>query len=223
GLVGAVGLVALPARGLLPADAGDRGAELVGVDEHVAGLGSLGGADDLAGLEQVHQPARLREADAQLALQYGGRAELRGDHELRGLQQHLEIVADVVVDLLLLRDDGDVLAVVRRHLRLDVVDDLVDLRLVDPGALDAHRLRLAHRVEQGVALADELLRAGRVEDDAGVLQGGGREGEPAGHVRLDDAGDDVDRRALRGEDQVDPRGTGELGYALDRGLDVAGG
>src|SRR5690606_18004124 len=120
-------------------------------------------------------------------------------------------------------DDGDVLAVVRRHLRLDVVDDLVDLRLVDPGALDAHRLRLAHRVEQGVALADELLRAGRVEDDAGVLQGGGREGEPAGHVRLDDAGDDVDRRALRGEDQVDPRGTGELGDALDRGLDVAGG
>src|SRR5690606_2497048 len=44
-----------------------------------------------------------------------------------------------------------------------------------------------------------------------------------GHVRLDDAGDDVDRRALRGEDQVDPRGTGELGDALDRGLDVAGG
>src|SRR5690606_13488361 len=80
-LVGALVL----AGHVLAADAGDRGAELVGVDQHVARLGPLGGAHDLAGLEQVHQAPRLREADAQLALQHRGGAELGGDHELRRL------------------------------------------------------------------------------------------------------------------------------------------
>ena len=41
-------------------------------------------------------------------------------------------------------------------------------------------------------------------------------------VGLDDAGDDVDRRALRGDDQVDADGPGLLGDAGDALLDVAG-
>src|SRR5699024_7394603 len=57
-------------------------------------------------------------------------------------------------------------------------------------------------------------------DDPGVLQGGGGEGQSAGDVGLDDAGDDIDGRPLGGEDQVDPRGARQLGDALDRGLDV---
>ena len=98
--------------------------QVVGLDQHVAGLGALGRADHPAGLEQVHQAAGLGEPDPQLALQHRGRAELRRDDELGGLQQQVEVVADVVVDLLLRRDDGDVVAVARLELLGDVLDDL---------------------------------------------------------------------------------------------------
>src|SRR5207237_984624 len=39
-------------------------------------------------------------------------------------------------------------------------------------------------------------------------------------VGLDDAGDDVHRRALRGDDEVDAGGAGELGEARDTRLDL---
>ena len=120
-------------------------------------------------------------------------------------------------------DDGDVGAVLGPRLRGDVLDDLLDLVLADPRALHADRLRGAHRQEQRVALADEPVGAGLVEDDAGVGDARHREREPRRHVRLDEAGDDVDRRALRGEDEVDAAGPGELGDADDRVLDVARG
>ena len=74
----------------------------------------------------------------------------------------------------------------------DVLDDLLDLGLVDPGALHADGLGGAHRQEQGVALADQLVGAGLVEDDPGVGDAGDGEGEARRHVGLDQAGDDVD-------------------------------
>ena len=41
-------------------------------------------------------------------------------------------------------------------------------------------------------------------------------------VRLDQPGDDLDRWALRGDDEVDAGGARELGDAGDRGLDLVG-
>ena len=73
---------------------------LVRRDQHVAGLRPLARPDDAAALHQVHQPAGLGEADAQLALQHRGGSELRGDDQLGGLAQQVEVVADVAVDLL---------------------------------------------------------------------------------------------------------------------------
>ena len=46
------------------------------------------------------------------------------------------------------------------------------------------------------------------------------EGDAAGEVGLDDAGDDVDRRPLGGDDQVDADGPGQLGQAADGVLDL---
>ena len=99
-------------------------------------------------------------------------------------------------------------------------DDAVDLRLVDPRALHTHRLARAHRQEERVTLTEELLGAGLVEHDAAVGERRRRERQTRRHVGLDDAGDDIDRRALRREDEVDTGGTRELRDALDRGLDV---
>ena len=199
----------------------ERLRQVVGLDEHVARLRPLGRADDGARFEQVHEAPGLRESDAQLALQHRGRSELCRDDEFGGLQQHVEVVADVVVDLLLRRDLRDVLAVVRRELALDVRDDGVDLGFVDPCALHAHRLARTHRQEQRVTLAEQLLGTGLVEHDAAVGERRRRERQARRHVGLDDAGDDVDGRALRREDEVNARGTRELRDALDRRLDVA--
>ena len=78
------------------------------------------GPDDLARLEEVHQAARLREADAELALQHRRRAELGRDDELGRREQQLEVVADVGVDLLLLGHGRDILPVLRPRLARDV-------------------------------------------------------------------------------------------------------
>ena len=118
---------------------------------------------------------------------------------------------------------GDVVAVDGLELALDVLDHLVDLGFRDPGALDTHGLGGTHRQEQGVALADQLLGARLVQDHAGVGDGGGGERHAGGHVGLDQAGDDVDGRALGGQHQVDAGGTGQLGDADDRVFDVARG
>ena len=130
--------------------------------------------------------------------------------ELEEREQHVEVVPDVVIDLLLRRGDGDVLAVMRRELGLDVLDDGVDLRLGDPGALDPHRLARPHREEERVALPDELLGAGLVEHDAGVGERGGREGHPAGDVGLDQTGDHVNAGALGRQYQMNASGAGFL-------------
>ena len=75
--------------------------------------------------------------------------------------------------------------------------------------------------QQHVAVADQLLGAGLVEDDAGVGERAHREREPARDVGLDDTGDDVDRRALRRDHEVDADGAGHLRDAADALLDVA--
>ena len=48
----------------------------------------------------------------------------------------------------------------------------------------------------------------------------GRERHAAGEVRLDRAGQDVDRRPLGGDDEVDADGARHLRQARDRGFDV---
>ncbi len=52
---------------------------------------------------------------------------------------------------------------------------------------------------------------------------GGRERDAAGEVGLDRAGQDVDRRPLRGDDQVDADRARHLREARDRGLDLGRG
>ena len=157
---------------MLPLQGRDDPVDVVGLDQHVACLRALAGPDHAAALEDVHQPSRLGEADAQLALQHRGRAELGGDHQLDRLDHEVEVVADVVVELALgLLRDGDVVAVRRLQLRLAVLDDLVHLGLGDPGPLHAHGLARSHRQEEPVTLADQLLGARLVEDDPAVGRG----------------------------------------------------
>ena len=60
-----------------------------------------------------------------------------------------------------------------------------------------------------------------IEDHAGVGEARNRKGETRGHVGLDHAGDDIDRRPLGGDHQVNADRTGHLGDSGDRLFDIA--
>ena len=77
--------------------------------------------------------------------------------------------------------------------------------------------------EQHVAVAEQLVGAHFVEHDAAIGAAGDLERDAGRQVRLDQAGDDVDRRLLRGEDQVDADRPALLGEADDVLLDVLAG
>ncbi len=70
-------------------------------------------------------------------------------------------------------------------------------------------------------MAYELLRAVHVEDHTRVGLGRRHQGDARGDVRLDQPGDDVDRRTLGRDDEMDPHGSRHLRHAADRVLDVA--
>ena len=117
----------------------------------------------------------------------------------------------------------DSIDIARTALAAPVGDDGLDLVLTHPRALDPPRDARGRREQQEVAPADEALGAGLVEDDTAVGERRDREGEPRGDVRLDDAGDHVDRRPLGGDDEVDPHRPRHLRDPADRLLDVARG
>jgi hypothetical protein len=75
-------------------------------------------------------------------------------------------------------------------------------------ALRPHEFRGSGGREKHVAAADEGLGAFAVNDGAGIDLGRDLEGDARGQVRLDDTSDDIDRRALGGDDQVDAGGPG---------------
>ena len=100
-----------------------------------------------------------------------------------------------------------------------MVHDLFDLfvgheRAVNPGDARA----IAH-IEH-VALTQQLFSPLFTQNGAAVDLRGHLEGNPGGEVRLDRAGDDIDRGALRRHDQVDARGPRHLRQSLDASLDL---
>ncbi len=118
-------------------------------------------------------------------------------------------------------DTGDAGDVLGAALALPVRDHRPHLALGHPRSLDAARHRRRGRQQQHVALADQALRSGLVEDDPAVGQRRHREGQPRRDVRLDHARDHVHRRTLCGQHQMDAHGSGHLCDAAHRLLDVA--
>ena len=86
--------------------------------------------------------------------------------------------------------------------------------------MDAADARGAGREEEHVAVAEELLGALRVEDRARVDLRRHLIADARREVRLDHAGDDVDRRPLRGDDEMDADRARLLRQARHRILDV---
>ena len=98
-------------------------------------------------------------------------------------------------------------------------DDLLDFDVRDERTVHARDSPAAGHIEH-VALAEQLLRALLAQNRAAVDLARHLEGNAGREVRLDRAGDDVDRGALRRHDEMDARRARHLREALDRALDV---
>src|SRR5437763_10904407 len=181
---------------------------VVGADEDLPRLASLRGADHAVGLHDLDQPRGAGVAELEAALQVRGAGLAGGQyHAHRLVVLRVFEVLDAVRAALLLRRPGDLLQESRLALvALHELDDLVDLLLRHVRAVNAADARRARREEEHVAVAEELLRPLRVEDGARVHLRGHLIGDARGEIRLDHAGDHVDRRALRGHDEVDADG-----------------
>ncbi len=172
----------------------------------------------------VDNPARARVADVELALhERHRRAALRGDGACSTREQRIQLALGGVASLPLraLTLFEDLFHVAGSALRAPEVDDRLDLRVAHERALDAGRLARVDRLIKHVSAAEQLLRAAGVEDDPAVDLRADSECDARRDVGLDKARDDVRRRALRGDDEVDADRAGELRDAADELLDLA--
>ena len=150
-------------------------------DEDLARLRALERPDNTHLLHLVDHTRGARIAELQPALQHGYRCLLRLENDVHSLRQQLVIVA--LGGLVRLRcgagllvglggrflDLGDdIVAVLRLGVLLDEAHDLLALLVRHERALHTQRLARADGRVEHIAHADELFRAGGIENDAAL-------------------------------------------------------
>ena len=128
----------------------------------------------------------------------------------------LDFAAFLVFRRVLIRNDE----LVFRLVDGDRLDDGVDFFIRNEGALPANELARAGEEEQHIAVPEELLRAFGVQNDLTVGAARDAERDARREVRLDQTGNDVDRRLLRRQDQVNTDRAALLRQTDDVPLDV---
>src|SRR5882724_346576 len=185
--------------------------------QHIPRLRPVCGTEDPRQFQLVDNSRRSSVPDAHAPLQQRGRAELILDADFRGLpEQRIALAGSALLAL-----PASVLPrffrfFQRRHLLVDArarSHRLGGMRLVpvhqplglvgrDEGPLHAEQLALPGREKQHVPVPEHGLRAVLVEDGTAVDLGRDPERDTAREVRLDEPGDDVHRRTLGGEHQM---------------------
>src|SRR3954464_10995888 len=166
----------------------------LGIDQNLAAADMVGGADDAVLLHPLDQPRGIVVADAELALEVGGRGLLALRYRLHRLAVELRLGIVLAGRLTLehvaavLRFLGDRLDIFGPALRLPEFGDGANLLVGDERAVDPGDLLAAGHVEH-VALAEQLLGALLTEDGARIDLRGDRERDSGGQVRLDHSGD----------------------------------
>src|SRR5690606_26405745 len=117
---------------------------------------------------------------------------------------------------------GDGVEIFRYALALEMGDDFLHPLVGGGPAVHALDAAAARHVEH-VAHAEQLLGTLLAENGAAVDLRRHLEGDARREIRLDRAGDHVDRRALRRHDDMDAGGARHLGQTLDSAFDVLAG
>ncbi len=102
------------------------------------------------------------------------------------------------------------------------VADRADFIFGDEWAVNAMEARRTGREVKHIALAEKRLGTVGVENGSGIDFAGDAERDARGEIGFDEAGDDIDGRPLRREDQVNADGPGHLRKARDGLFDVVG-
>ena len=105
--------------------------------------------------------------------------------------------------------------VTRLALLGDGIHDELNFLVGDERSLRADQPRRTGRQIKHVALAEQFVRAHRIENRARIHLGRDLKSNTRRDVRLDDAGDDVHARPLRGDDAMYPRRARHLRNARD--------
>src|SRR6266550_466221 len=195
--------------------------------QDLARLGSLIAADHAMLGELVDDPAGPGITDVELALHERDRRRAFGRHRTRGPREKGIQLAFLPPLASLPFGHGalfeDLFHVAGSSLRLPEADHAIDLWIADESALDACRLACIDGLVEHVAATEKLFRTAGVEDDAAVDLRADSKRYAGGNVGLDQTRDDVCRRALRGDDQVNADGAGKLRDAADQLFDLTGG
>src|SRR5471032_2519797 len=173
--------------------------------------------DDAGGAVIADLQVALDEAHAALALARHERNRLVV--ELVALALVATLARQAEAALFTLGIVGDALDVGRRTLRPEMAHDVLDFGVRHERTVHARDLATAGHVEH-VALAQQLFATLLAENGAAVDLGRDLEGNARREVRLDGAGDDVDRRTLRRHHDMDAGGARHLRQALDGGFDL---
>src|SRR6202050_4233833 len=180
--------------------------------QNFAGFRTIGRADDSVLLHQINQTRRAAVTNAQASLQGGG-----------GCASHLanyahSFLVQVIVNFFSPRlpSGGASTAecvLLRRFQQLFVVKclswiapeiaDRTDFRFVHVGAVNAVKPRRPRGQIQHIALAEQRFRTIGIENRARIYFTGHAERNTSGEVRFNQPGNDVHRRPLSGEYQVD--------------------
>src|SRR5690606_8124116 len=219
----------LPVPAWLPPGCGRLELVLIGRHQYLALARMVGRADDTFLLHSLDDGGGTVVAYAEAALDIAGRGlaipKDNSDSLIVGIVGILQIAAGPtlagrrVVLVIVLRDGIEIF---RHALRLEVPNNLFDFVVGYERPVDTLHAAAAGHVEH-VAHAEQLFRALLAQNRARVDLRRHLEGDAGREVSLDRTGNDVDRRALGGHDDMDARGAGHLGEALYRAFYVLAG
>ena len=87
-----------------------------------------------------------------------------------------------------------------------VVDDCVDFIIAQVSPLASKQGTGPRPQKEHVSISEQLVGSVLIEHHAAIGSAGDLETDPCGQIAFDQTGDDIDRRLLRREDQVDSDG-----------------
>src|ERR1035437_7870523 len=202
------------------------GTAAVEVNQDFARLGTVALADDAAILQFVHDARGAAVTEAQAALQQRDARLLFAADDFDALLDDFLVLVNAAFDVIVRRGFGklfvDLRFVAGLGLPGDEAHDVLQFFVGDEGTLRAFEIRGTGRQVKHVAFAEQLVRAHRIKNRPGIHAAGDLEGDARRDVRLDDAGDDLYGRPLRGDDAMDARRARHLRDARDGHFHIGG-
>src|ERR1035437_4625605 len=182
-------------------------AAAVEVYQNFARLGALAGADDATAFEFVHDARGPGVAEAQAALHERDAGFLFAADDLDALLDEFLVLVNAAFDVGVRAGLGQLLVdfhlVTRFALLGNEVNDVLQFLVSDERTLRAFQIAGTGWQIKHVAFAEQFIRAHRIKNRARVHAAGHLEGDARRDVGLDDAGDDIHARPLRGDDAMD--------------------